>query len=237
LEGLEPPFRPAVERPNKFQHIPAEWEASGTVEPGSLILYGSSIMRRWKEAEADWDPLPTYNRGFGGSRTWEAVEYLNIILSYRPRVIVFYCGTNDVTFHEERGTPQEEALNEIIDNITIILRTTEATGIQMILGSLIRSPQKREKSWMLDLVDKANKKLIELCEEHPHAEFVDINPLVEDEHGNPIASLYEPDGLHYRRSGYVRVAAALKEPVYRRWEKQTRRPTKRHSRQRVVAKL
>ena len=51
-------------------------------------------------------PLPVYNRGFGGATTYDILYYLDkIVIPYAPRVIVFYCGTNDFgpESHDENG--------------------------------------------------------------------------------------------------------------------------------------
>jgi hypothetical protein len=64
---------------------------------GSILFVGSSVFRLWKGLAAQMAPLPVFNRAFGGSRTHEILAYLDrIILPYRPRLIVYYCGSNDI---------------------------------------------------------------------------------------------------------------------------------------------
>src|SRR5687767_6833387 len=68
---------------------------------GGILFIGSSIFRQWADLEADMAPLPAFNRAFGGSRTWEVLHYMDeIVLPYKPRVIVYYCGSNDVNAGE-----------------------------------------------------------------------------------------------------------------------------------------
>src|SRR5689334_19572237 len=64
---------------------------------GAILFIGSSIFREWADLEKQMAPLPVLNRAFGGSRTWEVVYYADrIVLPYRPRIIVYYCGSNDI---------------------------------------------------------------------------------------------------------------------------------------------
>ena len=66
---------------------------------GGILFVGDSDIRRWDPAAmADaFAGLPVINRGFGGARTWEVLLYLHrIVLPYRPHVIVYGCGDNDI---------------------------------------------------------------------------------------------------------------------------------------------
>ena len=66
--------------------------------PSQPVLFvGSSIFNQWTEVPAHMAPLPAINRAFGGSRTWEVLHYIeDAVLRYRPRLVVYYCGSNDV---------------------------------------------------------------------------------------------------------------------------------------------
>ena len=61
------------------------------------MFVGSSIFRLWKTLEFDMCPLPIVNRTFGGSKTWEVLYYADrLIIPDRPKIIVYYCGSNDI---------------------------------------------------------------------------------------------------------------------------------------------
>src|SRR5215472_3126911 len=64
---------------------------------GAILFIGSSIFREWRDLKARMAPLPVFNRAFGGARTWEVLYYADrIVLPYKPRIIVYYCGSNDI---------------------------------------------------------------------------------------------------------------------------------------------
>src|SRR5688572_26948363 len=65
--------------------------------PGGIVFTGSSSIRLWKTLAADFAGLPVLNRGFGGSQIREVTAFADrMVIPYRPRLIVFYCGSNDV---------------------------------------------------------------------------------------------------------------------------------------------
>lgn len=227
-------FPPALDRPNgqwDRSYLQA-WDAAdarGLPSERPLLLYGSSILRLWEDAAASWAPLPALSRAFGGSRTWEALQHFGrAVARYRPRVIVFYCGSNDVNFHAGHfgffglwprifGYREAEAAREIAGNVAAFIAAAGRLGAQVVVCSIINAPQKRISPVTEGLVRAANEAISVACESAEHAEFVDLNPFLEDESGRPLLSLYLPDGLHYKAEAYGRIHAALREPVMRRW--------------------
>src|SRR5918993_184530 len=64
---------------------------------GGIVFAGSSSIRLWKTLAGDFAGLPVLNRAFGGSQIREGTAFADrIVIPYRPRLIVFYCGSNDV---------------------------------------------------------------------------------------------------------------------------------------------
>src|SRR5574341_1267773 len=65
--------------------------------PGGILFVGSSSIRMWTTLREDFPGLPVLNRGFGGSQIREVTAFTpRIVLPYTPKLIVFYCGTNDI---------------------------------------------------------------------------------------------------------------------------------------------
>lgn len=73
----------------------------------AILFVGSSIFRLWKNLPEQMAPLPVFNRAFGGSQTHEILVYMDkIVLPYKPKMIVYYCGSNDINANV---TPQSIA--------------------------------------------------------------------------------------------------------------------------------
>src|SRR5436305_5469999 len=63
----------------------------------AVLFLGSSSIRLWKTLEQDMPGMKVINRGFGGSQVSDSVRYADrIVLPYRPKLIVFYAGDNDI---------------------------------------------------------------------------------------------------------------------------------------------
>src|SRR5713101_5929795 len=62
-----------------------------------ILFIGSSIFRLWTGLSEQMAPLPVFNRAFGGSVTQDILDRADqLVLPYKPRIIVYYCGSNDV---------------------------------------------------------------------------------------------------------------------------------------------
>ena len=65
--------------------------------PKNAILFvGSSSFRMWTDVQDAFPGYTIINRGFGGSALPDLIRYTNdIIVPYKPKQIVIYCGDND----------------------------------------------------------------------------------------------------------------------------------------------
>lgn len=183
--------------------------AASTSDPrahGGTLLVGSSIFRLWSDAEADLARFAVVNHAFGGARTWELLAYMDaLVLAFRPRTVVVYCGSNDVN----AGEPAER----IVLRLARFTERVEAAlpGARVMHVSICRAPEKRAR-WAV--VDAANAELRRYCAARPNRAFVDVNDGLFDASGEPRTDLYLPDGLHFVREAYSevflpRVARAL----------------------------
>ena len=65
----------------------------------AFLFIGSSSIRLWKTLEEDMKPLKIINRGFGGAHTKHINRHKDkIVFPYEPKAIVFFCGTNAVSY-------------------------------------------------------------------------------------------------------------------------------------------
>jgi phosphoserine phosphatase/lysophospholipase L1-like esterase len=72
-------------------------ERESPVEPGGIVLLGSSNIRMWNTLAEDFPGMNVINRGVGGCRLVELVEFApRLVAAAKPRVIVVAAGTNDV---------------------------------------------------------------------------------------------------------------------------------------------
>lgn len=187
--------------------------AARPVQPGGVVFVGSSIFREWKSIPEDMEPLPAVNLAFGGSRTWEVLHYADrLVLPWRPRIIVYYCGSNDINAGQDApGIARRFRL--FVERIHAQLPDT-----RIFFTSINRAPQKRDR-W--DVVDAANAAIIAYARRTPNVGFIDVNPALFDAHGAPRLDLYRADQLHFHPAAYREFARIIKPVVRRAWDEMT----------------
>ncbi len=127
----------------KFAEPIAAFEQADRSSPSparGILFIGSSIVRQWQTLPEQMAPLPVYIRGFGGARTHEVLAYMDrIVLPYRPRVIVYYCGSNDINANVP---PAQTAANFR----TFVERMHKAQpGTRTLFVSIKGVPQQRDR--------------------------------------------------------------------------------------------
>src|ERR1700686_2126096 len=67
-------------------------------------ITGSSIFRFWTHLTDQMAPLPVLNRAIAGTVTQDMLDRIGqLVLPYQPRIVVYYCGSNDISAGEDAG--------------------------------------------------------------------------------------------------------------------------------------
>ena len=160
----------------------------------------------------DLAPLPVTNRAFGGSQTSHQLMFFDqLVTPCHPQLIVWYCGSNDI---KGKKDPQSvlKRTEEWLDKVKKLDPST-----QVLLVSIHRCPQKR-KDGQIEGVDAVNRGYQELSKKREGVFYVDVNPALETESGEPKTELYVEDGLHLNLNGYAKMTALLKPAIEAHWK-------------------
>jgi lysophospholipase L1-like esterase len=163
---------------------------------GGVVFYGSSSIRMWKTLNEDFPGLNVINRGFGGSTAPDALQYANrIVFPYRPAVIVFYEGDNDLS----KGRTPEQFLADCQEFARQVHAELPKTRI---LYLSVKPSVKR--STLMEKQAAANKMLSSWISSAKDSRlvFVDIVKPMLDDKGTVRADLFLADRLHMNRQGY-----------------------------------
>lgn len=175
----------------------------------AIEMVGSSIFRLWTTATRQLAPLPVYNRAFGGARTWEVNHYLDqIVVPYRPKIILYYCGSNDVNAGEAAG-PIFDRIKEFATRVGAALPATRIYFVSINL-----SPDKRAR-W--DVVNKVNASVKAYAGNAKNLEYIDVNPVLVDDKGEPRLEMFMPDGLHLTPPAYEGYMRIIRPVLLRAW--------------------
>lgn len=178
--------------------------------PGQVLFVGSSSIRMWATLPEDMAPMPVLNRGFGGSKTQEVLAVFDrIVLPYRPSVIVYYCGDNDLGTD---NTDWESAANGFIAFDQLARAVWPDVRVFNIP---IKASVARWGNW--EAMRRANEIVREYCEATPGATYLDtVTPTLTSE-GTPDPTIFLEDGLHLNAKGYAIWTTVVRGPVLEAW--------------------
>jgi hypothetical protein len=162
--------------------------------PCEVLFVGSSSIVKWKPTlVADMAPLPVINRGFGSSH----MEYVNrwfdqIVAPYHPRSIVLYDGENDLN----AGKPAAQVVADF--DTFMQLKTAKLQDTPVYFISIKPSKDRIDQLPQQSVVNAAVR---ERAAKRADLHYIDVVPAML-ENGRP-KDIYEDDGLHMTRQGYL----------------------------------
>ena len=131
-----------------------------------------------------------------------------IVLPYSPKMIVYYCGSNDVG--AKRNAEQiADGFKQFVARVHVKLPST-----RIFYVSINRAPQKQDK-W--DVVDAANASVKDYVAKDKRLEFIDVNPALFDQFGQARLDLYLPDKLHFKEPAYDDFTRIIRPVIEKAW--------------------
>lgn len=178
-----------------------DWDRKNSFVSDAVLFVGSSSIRLWPTAE-DFGEFPVINRGFGGSEISD-VNYFagRIVLPYKPKVIVFYAGDNDVA----KGKSAKRVLEDYRKFVRLVHEKLPATKI-IFIG--IKPSGSRWPLW--PVMAEANKMIEGFCGNDARLYYFDSAAPLLTPDGKPDARLFLKDNLHLNADGYRAWTNALK---------------------------
>jgi lysophospholipase L1-like esterase len=172
----------------------AAWDRQNSPPPNAVLFVGSSSIRMWKTADSFPD-VPVINRGFGGSVITDATHFApRIVVKYRPSVIVFYAGDNDIA----SGMSPQQVFDDFRAFVALMHKELPKTQIIFlpVKPSLAR--------WTLwPQMQEVNSQVAKLAQSDDLLDYVDTATPMLGPDGQPRLELFLDDGLHINEAGYA----------------------------------
>lgn len=182
----------------QYQDVMGRWSQqvdATPFEPGRTVFAGSSSIRFWERLVEDLGAWAPVQRGFGGSTTWEVVEWVwETVTRHDPDAVVLFVGTNDIAF----GSTSEEVADAYR---CLVERIAQDLGDVPISYISITPTPARWASW--PEADAANQLIASIAADWPDLHFIDTSPAFLATGQPPDASLFISDGLHLSEAGYA----------------------------------
>lgn len=166
--------------------------------PKNAILFvGSSSFRMWKDVQNQFPGHIIINRGFGGATLLDVIRYADdIIIPYRPKQIVIYCGENDLAANDSLYPAQ--VAQRFFDLFKIIRDRYRKVSIVYI--SMKPSPSRKH---LMAKFDVANVMIKEFLRKKRRTAFIDVYHVMLKEDGTPMTDIFLEDKLHMNPKGYA----------------------------------
>ncbi len=169
------------------------WDAKNSFPADSVLFVGSSSIVLWETA-CYFPEFPVINRGFGGSTIHDVNLFVDrIVINYRPKVIVFYAGGNDIAGQ----TPPERVKHNFTEFVRKVHTTLPDTPIVFIS---IKASGARWPLW--PKMQHANSLISQYIAQNKNLHYLDLAAPLLDKYGRPDDKLFLEDKLHLNQKGY-----------------------------------
>lgn len=214
----------AHDAPASVESTPAPWyepeiaafeaaDEASQPPPGRALFIGSSSIRLWSSLAQDMAPVPVLNRGFGGSKTGDVLAAFDrIVAPYRPGLIVYYCGDNDL------GDDNTDAYAAAHGFIAFVERARALWPQVEVFYIAIKASPARWHNW--PAMNLANQIVRAYCAHTPGAVYLDTVAPTLGSDGKPDPRFFQPDGLHLNAEGYALWTAVIRPRVLVAWNHQ-----------------
>lgn len=176
----------------------AQFRAADKLHPpraGGVVFVGSSSIRLWPHLQSDFPGINLLQRGVGGSQLPDIVYWApQIVLPYRPHLIVLYAGDNDIA---EGATP-ENVFSDYKAFVQLVRKSLPRARIAFVAikPSIARAS-------MIEKARAANRLIQQYAAAHPRLLYVDVFTPMLNARGQPRPELFVEDGLHLSARGYA----------------------------------
>ena len=115
---------------------------------GGIVFTGSSIFQFWTHLREQMAPLPVLNRAIAGTVTQDMLNRIGqLVLPYEPRIVVYYCGSNDISAGEDAAV--------IIERTKLFIKALheKLPNTYFFYTSIQRAPEKRARWNVVEAVN------------------------------------------------------------------------------------
>lgn len=180
-----------------FEHDIQVFEAQDRTNPppqNAIVFVGSSSIRKWTNAQAQFPQHQIINRGFGGSFMEDSVAFVDrIVTPYHPQMVVLYAGDNDIA--------SGQSAQKVFDGFKEFVAKVQKKLPQTTIAYLAIKPSSSRTKFLAEHRE-ANRLIQEFIGDKKNLVYVDtFTPMMTAE-GKVRDELFVGDRLHLNEQGY-----------------------------------
>lgn len=173
-------------------------DATRTYDPNAILFVGSSSIRLWKSIDADMQPYPVIQRGYGGAKFTDLLYYINRIITpnHRFRAMVVFVA-NDINGGNSDRKPKEvqKSFQKLVKEVRKHHKSEPIFFVE------ITPTPSRWKVW--SQTKDANLRVAKFCNRKKGVEFIATSHRYLDNFKQPRKELFMADQLHFNAEGYA----------------------------------
>lgn len=182
-------------------------------EKGQILFTGSSLMEYFPVVEMTegMTKRKVYNRGVGGSTSFEFLDHIDAVLfDPEPSVVFLNIGTNDLSRPDYTHEGLKERYRFIFTQIAERLPDTKVYFMAFYPMNEAKMPHPMAFGLRTnELTTEANAAVKEVCAEFSFVEYLDCNEGLKDEAGK-LKEEFAIDGVHMWPEAYALVLEKLR---------------------------
>jgi lysophospholipase L1-like esterase/phosphoserine phosphatase len=203
-----PPTAAEGPPPTKWENELAAYDRLDRESPpeaGGIVLLGSSNIRMWNTLADDFPGMNVINRGVGGCRLVELVDFApRLVAAARPRVVVIAAGTNDVNAGVSTADIRT-AFEQVVENLR--RDHPEATIVFLAISPTVKRWEQRAQQAEANAAVKA---VIDSSPADGKLVYLDANTAFLGPDGAPAAECFLDDMQHPSTIGNSRRAEIMR---------------------------
>jgi lysophospholipase L1-like esterase len=162
----------------------------------AILLIGSSSFTKWKDVQDYFPEHIMLNRGFGGSSLTDVIYYADdVILKYKPKQILIYCGENDIA-----GSSIVTA-DSVFERFKILYSIIRSKFKKVPIAYISMKPSPSREKYLVTM-QKANEQIKTFLEKQKRASYIDVYHSMFDADGKILTNIFLSDKLHMNAAGY-----------------------------------
>ncbi len=188
-----------AQQPDFWDEIQSFKHSDSIAQPPqhSILFVGSSSFRMWGDVQDYFPGYTIINRGFGGSSFPDLIRYEDdIIVPYKPKQILIYCGDNDLASSD---TVTAEMVFERFKILFSDIRSK--LGKVPVAYVAIKPSPSRER--LMPKMLQANMLIKEYLKHKNKTAFIDVYHAMLTPDGKPMPGIFKEDNLHMNQKGYA----------------------------------
>jgi lysophospholipase L1-like esterase len=162
---------------------------------GGIVFVGSSSIDFWNDIQAQFPTYHVVQRGLPGATIADCTRSVDrLILPYKPRVIVFYAGDNDLA----AGVSPDQVVADYTELVRQVHRDLPAA--RLVFVSIKPSPS---RAALMPLIRRTNALMAAYAGTDRRLDFVNVFDAMLDRESHARLELFRADGLHMTAIGYT----------------------------------